>query len=310
MTRIPFNRARATVLFAAAVLIVAASCERKTLLDEVRVEYDAGRYREALFLVRHHFRRGGARTPPLLFAMGRSYLRLGIEAEAEDAFAEVYSIDSTYAPRIADELRTEAVRNLEEGNESRGRRFVVQAINYDRNLSFGRWDALAGELLIEQRDYEGAIPLLDRWLAERPDTVGAAEVMLNLGAAYEEAGKTDRAIEVYRGFIERFPLSRLQTTVRWKLENLLYDRAESLFRGGEPDGAERILADLAAAADNPLVRERANFLLGELYEERYDHEGAIRFYREVVNLNLGSSGRLVDRAKERIERIEMSRSKR
>jgi len=44
-----------------------------------------------------------------------------------------------------------------------------------------------------------------------------------------------------------------------------------------------------------------------LYEERYDYDRAVRFYREVINLNLGSSGRLVDRAKERIERIEKSR---
>ena len=36
---------------------------------------------------------------------------------------------------------------------------------------------------------------------------------------------------------------------------------------------------------------------------------AVRYYTEVVNLNLGSSGRLAEKAKERIESIEAERKK-
>lgn len=307
MTSLPFSRPRACAIIAAAVMLVVASCEQEAILDKVREQYEAGEYREAIFLARHHFRRGGERSAPLLFLMGRSYLRLGIEAEAEDVFAELYRADSTWAPRIAAELRDEAIGDLEKGNESRGKRFVAQALAYDDDCSFGAWDALAGRVLFDRREYRRAAVFFERWLASSPDSAGAAETLLNLGEARENAGEIEGAMGAYREFLDRYPLSRLRTTVRWKFENLLYSRADSLFRGGEPGEAEHILADLAAGADNPLVRERANFLLGELYEEQYDYDRAVRFYREVINLSLGSSGRLVDRAKERIERIEKSR---
>ena len=82
-----------------------------------------------------------------------------------------------------------------------------------------------------------------------------------------------------------------------------------MLSGGDPEEAERILGDLAATAGNPLIREKANFLLAEIYESRADYNTAVKYYTEVINLNLGSSGRLVERAKERIERIEAERKK-
>ena len=77
---------------------------------------------------------------------------------------------------------------------------------------------------------------------------------------------------------------------------------------GEMHTAAAVLEPLARSAQNPLVRERANFLLGEIFEEQGDLTRAISYYRQVINLNLGSSSRLVEKAKERIERIEISKS--
>ena len=291
-----------------AALAAAPSCGKKSVLEEVEREYAKGNYREAVFIARHHFRRGGGRTPDLLFTTGKAMLRLGNEADASDYFAEAYSIDSTWAPRIAGELRGEALSSFEQGLTARGRRFVLQAVGYSDDLDFGEYDAVTGTLLLERRDFDGAIRYLGRYLAEHPDTAGTAAVMLDLGSAYEGNGETLRAIELYTDFRERYPKSRLRSTATYRLETLLFESGEEMLTGGEHDEARRILEQLATGGDNPLVREKANFLLGEIAEADLDTERALHYYWEVVNLNLGSSGRLVERAKERIERLETQRT--
>jgi tetratricopeptide (TPR) repeat protein len=291
------------------VLMAAAgvSCAGKSVLEQAEEEYAKGNYREALYITRLHFRRGGERTPDLLFLSGKTYMRLGIEAEASDSFAEIFISDSTWAPRIASVLKKEALESLEKGLTAKGSRFIIQSVNYDPALDFGPYNGLAGDLMFERKDYRGAIHYYSVFLGEYPDTAGAAVVMMDLGAAYEGHGDTLEAIELYKDFQERYPQSRMRSTAEWKLENLLLDSGTEMLTGGDPEEAERILGELAADAGNPLVREKANFLLAEIYESRGDYSMAMRYYTEVVNLNLGSSGRLVERAKERIERLEAER---
>jgi TolA-binding protein len=304
--RCHFRRLACLGIAAAAAAI---SCSNGSILEQAEKEYLEGNYREAVYLVKHHFRRGGERTPELLFLTGKSYMRLGIEAEASDSFAEVYSTDSTWAPKIAELLRDEALESFDRGLTAKGSRFVIQAVNYEKDLDFGIYNGLAGDLMLERKDYGSAVYYFSTFLEEFPDTSGAAAVMMDLGAAYEGCGDTLEAIRLYRDFQDRYPKSRMRSTAQWKLENLLLVSGEEMLSGGEPEEAERILGELAASAGNPLVREKANFLLAEIFESRSDYTAAVRYYTEVVNLNLGSSGRLVEKAKERIEKIEAERKK-
>ena len=300
---------RLACLGLAMMTTAAASCGNKTVFEQAEEEYAKGNYREALFITRLHFRRGGERTPELLFITGKSFMRLDIEAEASDSFAEVFSSDSTWAPMIAGVLRGEALENLEKGLVEKGSRFIIQAMIYETDLDFGRFNGLAGDLMLDRKDYREAIHYYTVFLGQYPDTAGAAVVMMDLGAAYEGHGDTLEAIHLYREFQDRYSKSKMRSTAQWKLENLLLDSGRELLSGGEPEEAERILGELATTAGNPLVREKANFLLAEIYEARADYPMAVRYYTEVVNLNLGSSGRLVEKAKERIERIEAERKK-
>lgn len=301
---------RRLVCLALAVMATAAvACGSKSILEQAEEEYAKGNYREALYVARLHFRKGGERTPELLFLSGKAYIRLGIEAEASDSFAEVFSSDSTWAPMIAGVLKEEALESLEAGLTAKGSRFIIQAVNYDQDLDFGQYNGLAGDLMLDRKDYRGAIHYYRSFLESYPDTAGAAAVMMDLGSAFEGHGDTLEAISLYRDFQDRYPKSRMKSTAEWKLENLLLDSGKEMLTGGEPEEAERILGELAATAGNPLVREKANFLLAEIYESRADYPMAVRFYTEVINLNLGSSGRLAEKAKERIESIEAERKK-
>ena len=184
---------------------------------------------------------------------------------------------------------------------------MLRASNYGEDVEFGRYSSLAGRMLLERKDYDGAIHYLRNYLEVYADTTGAAEVMMDLGNAYEGRGEALKAIDIYRRFKETYPKSRLVSTATWKLENLLLSSGEELYSGGETEEAENVLLDLAATADNPLVREKANFMLAGIYEARHEYERAIEAYSRVVHMNLGSSGRLVESGKERIVELEKAR---
>jgi tetratricopeptide (TPR) repeat protein len=185
----------------------------------------------------------------------------------------------------------------------------VRANNYSHRLDYGRFNGRAGEILLEKKDYEGAIHYLRTSIEDYPDTSGAAMHMINLGAAYEGNNEILEAIDLYRVFQERYPKSRLVSTAKWKLENLLLNKSEELIIGGETEEAENLLLELSRSADNPLVREKVFFILGEIFEWRNDKDMAIEYYSKVVHMNLGSSGRLVEKAKERIVELEKSRTR-
>ncbi len=290
-------------------ILMLHSCGGGGTLEKAEKEYEKGRYREAIFVIRHHFRRGGERRPDLLFLSGKAYLALGSEAEAEDAFAEAFSKDSTLAQEISAYFREEAEKSLQSGLALKGKRFMRQALTYDHDIDFDGYNAVAGEIMMDRKDYPSAARYFERYIESYPDSSGAAEVMLSLGTAYEEMGEIHAAIENYRRFQDRYPLSRLKTTVTWKLENLVYRMAEESLAEGRLDEAKLALEDLASGASARLVRERANFMLGEISEQTGDTEAALRYYREVVNLSLGESGRLLEKAKERIEELELAKKR-
>jgi tetratricopeptide (TPR) repeat protein len=255
-------------------------------------------------------KKGGTESTDLLVLEGRCWLRLEVEADAVEAFASAVRIDSTLKPEIAGLMRDEALANMRSGSTARGRRYLLKAYDYDSLLDFGAYNAVAGELLLGRKEFGGAARHLERYLRDHPDTTGAAGVMLNLGEAYEGQGKREEAIDLYRLFNERYPKSRLGTTVDWKLEKLLFVEGEELYAGGDLAEAELAFTELTRTAGNKTVLERAYFILGEISEKQGNVGQAIRYYTEVIHLNLHSSGRLVAQAKERIEKLEQSRDRR
>jgi len=299
-------RSRAAVF--ALFLCAALACGRESVLDKASREYDAGDYREAIFILRHHFKKGGERTPAMLFLAGKAWLKAGSEAEAQASFDECRKSDASFASKIALFYRDEAIASLESGDPARGRRMMLAAAGFQSGLDFGPYDFAAGKLYLERRDFDTAIRYLNRYLEKYPNAPHAAEALIDLAAAYEGMGDTGRAISIYRRFQESYPKSGLASNALWELESLLLKEAETLSREGETSAAESILVGLAPTAGSPLVKERVNFLLGELCERRGDAANAARYYREVVNS--GSSGRLVEKAKERIERLEMPKRRR
>jgi tetratricopeptide (TPR) repeat protein len=285
-------------------LVASISCERQSVLEKATAEYEAGRYSEAVFLIRHYFKKGGEQTAPLLFLVGKAWLRAGSEAEAEDAFRACVGKDPSFGSQAAEFLKGEAVAGITSGDAAKGRRLMAAALDFEPAIDFGPYNAEVAALYLDRKDFDSAIRYLETYLKDNPKAPGAAEAMINLAAAYEQKGDAGKAIEIYTKFQESYPKSRLASNALWELENLLLKEAETYRANGETDRAELVLKNLASTAGSPMVRERATFLLGEISEQRGDPKSAIRYYREVIDV--GSTGLLVGKAKERIEKLQAS----
>ncbi len=288
------------------VLFIIISCEKETPYQKAEKEIGRGQYTEAIYIIRHHFKRGGDRTPKLLILEARALLHLGKETDAENSFVQAWAMDSTLAGNVAEIYSEWAVKSFRKGDRQQGRRFLSKALNYRDELSLGRYDAIAGEIMLEGRKYERAIFYLNRYLEHYQDTTGTAQKMMELAQAYEGTGDTEESIAIYRELLNRYTKSRFKSTARWNLENLIYREARNCYDEEDILEAENMLTELVSTAKNILIRGRALFLLGEISMREGEREQAIRYYRKVVNLNLHSSGRIVEEAKERIEKLELS----
>jgi tetratricopeptide (TPR) repeat protein len=300
--------AKGAASLAVLAMLAVSSCGHESALEKANKEYEAGRYREAVFVIRHHFKKGGDRTPDLLFRFGAAWLKAGSEAEAQSAFEECREKDPARARAIAQFLRDEAMEGMKAGDVARGKRMMTMALGFEGGLDFGPYNAVAGGLYLDRREFDKAIDYLSRFVAQHAGTAQAAQAMIDLASAYEQKGNVGRAIELYQEFQAKYPKSGLASNALWELETLLLREAENYYERGETSEAEPVFTNLAATAGSQLVRERANFLLGEILEKRGDRTGAVRCYREVVNS--GSSGRLVEKAKERIEALELPKMRR
>ena len=285
-----------------------SSCGKESVLDKANAEYEAGRYREAVFLIRHYLKRGGEESAPLLFLAGKAWLKAGSEAEAEDSFTACIKKDPSFGLQVADFLKGETMAAFAAGDAAKGRRLMLASLGFKPGLDFGKYNNAAAAMYLDRKDYDSAIQYLDRYLRAYPTSSGSAEAMVNLASAYEKKGNIEQAIATYTKFQESYPKSRLASNALWELETLLLKEAEAGLASGYSGKADTILTNLASSASSPMVRERANFLLGEMNEGRGDAQSAIRYYRQVVEL--GNTGRLVERAKEKIEKLQASRKRR
>lgn len=293
---------KAIAIFASIAML---SCANESVLEKAKREYESGEYRQAVLIVKHHIKKGGKREPELLFLAAKASLRSGSEAEAKSFFDTCIEIDSSYCDKVADHIREEAEAASKAKDENLCRRLVSLALEYRPRMDFGRLERVAAEILIDRKEYAEAIPHLEKFIAGRENDRASAEAFIDLASSYEKLGATERAIELYREFLNKYPRSALVSDALWELESILFREAELRFESGHRAEAESMLVDLASASSSPMVKERSCFLLGEICEGRGDTKAALGWYRAVAES--GSSARLVGRAKEKIEKLEIAK---
>jgi len=282
------------------VAAVAAGCSaEKRALGEIREAYARGQYEETVALCRHAARRSRA-TAEVHYLHGAALVALGRDFEGYRELEQAARSDAAWADEASDLLLAAGRADIAAGNRSRGARRLREAVEIRPGLALGAQRYLVARAYFEDKDYVHAASHYAQAVREYPDTAGAEEAALDLAAAYANLGQRANARETLTALLERRPQGRLRTEASWRLANLTYDEAEQQFVVGSYDAVPTLVGEMLSLTSNRGLEQKGRFLLGEAYEAMGEFAQAYEQYREVIRDDRGASGRIVERAKEKI----------
>lgn len=281
------------------LLLLGACSKEKKALSGIESAYAKGDYAEAVALsklaVRH-----GIESADIQYLQGASLVQLGRDFEGYRHFDNVVAVAPEMAKTISEFLLTLSDLDRDQGNSSRSVRRMQKAYEVDPTIDLARRRFAIADLYFEQKQFAAAAREYRRAVEEFPDSPECESAYFNLATAYADAGLLTDATAALMALLEKYPRGDSATEARWRLGNLVYEEAEKQFLLGNYDEVVELATVLVDDSDNRGLVQKTHFLLGEAFEAKGDFENAYVHYREVIQGDRGASGRIVERAREKI----------
>ena len=294
------------VLGIACLSLLSTGCSKeKHTVSTIRSTYDSGDYREVVTLCRHAIGEdiSGA---DVYYYYGLALLSLERDFESYRQFERAVAIDPTLDRDIASELLAKGREAIVRGDVEKGENRLKASVRYDANLRLGALRYVVADAYFKDKDFLMASQLYRTAVEEFPDTSAAQKAYFNLAQCYMSLGYDKQSVEVLYRQLEEFPRGRLSGQAKWKLTIALYGIAEKEFAAGNHKTAVDDLEELLARTTNTSLIQKARFLLGEVYEAMGEYSKAYGQYRAIIREDRGASGRIVERAKGKIEALRDS----
>ena len=293
--------ARGIVVGALALATVACGA-RRGAERSARRAFERGDYVEAVAICRHA-RRRGVETAGLDWVWGASLLALGRDGEAWVRLRAAARLDPAMGPRVARAAMEAGAADARKGRRQRAAERIARALEFDPALDVGAWAYLLGERAWRRDRW----PEVARWyraaVEARPDTAAAETAWYRLATALEKTGRPDEALEAYETLLARWPRTSHRASVRWRVASLTYDAARAAFEDGDAERTLELLQVLPDYTTNGALLQKQRFLEGEAWEMLGDFERAWQAYHAVIESDLGASGTIVRRAREKLEAL-------
>lgn len=298
LEKIPPNGRIAVFLLCFIALGVGCSREKKAV-SEIRESFERGEYRETIAFCRHAVRQE-IEAPEVYLYHGKALVLLDRDFEGFTKLDEAVRRDPLLAGEVAAFLRDEAVKSFDRGRRPQAAGRMQKAVEIDPSTDPGVYIYLVADSYFDARDYSRAAASYARAVEAFPDTSAAEMAYVNMAASYRELGMSSRAREALETLLDLYPHGSTATQARWDLVNILYDEAEKKYLTGQYEETIEIVAEIMTRSRNPGLRQKSRFLLGETYEAQGDLAKAYEQYQQVIDKDRGASGRIVERAKEKI----------
>ena len=177
---------------------------------------------------------------------------------------------------------------------------MKQAADFDPAAELGVHKYLVADAYFDEREFARAARFYNDAVVEWPDTSVAEKAYFNLAACYLAMADSTQAIDMLEEELARFPKGTYSERARYKLVNLLYENARTQFAQGNYEAVVEQTMALLQRTENRSFVQRARFLLGEAYERMGDYENAYQQYKAIIDKDRGASGRIVEKAREKI----------
>jgi tetratricopeptide (TPR) repeat protein len=279
--------------------------EKRKALSEIRGSFAGQNYEETVLLCQRAVR-NNLNDGEVYYYYGFALLELGRDYEAFARFDDGVAADSTMGPRVAAEMLGKGKESLGKGDAKRASTRIKFAADLDPNLALGTLKYLVADAYFGEREFQRAAAMYSKAIAERPDTAVVQAAYFNLAECYVALGDSARAISTLDKLVQRFPAGSQSSEAQWKLVNLLYEHAASEFFRGNYDVVVEEIRTLLERTTNVSLLQRARFLLGEAYERLEDYPSAYEQYKAIIDQDRGASGRIVERARQKINALRDS----
>jgi tetratricopeptide (TPR) repeat protein len=288
------------VLFCVLLVALGACSKKKKSLASIQHSYSRNDFAETIVQCEHAIR-NNIRSSEVYYYYGLSLLELGRDYESFRQFQEAVSLDSTTSPRIAARLVEKGREAIGGGESRRAADRLKRAAELDRGVRLGEFDFLVADAYFKDRSYSQAARFYASAVANYPDTAAAEQAFFNMSECHVALGDSAAAIEALERQVESFTRGALSSRARWKLVNLLYGRAGSEFARGNYETVVEQVNELLGRTENLTLIQRARFLLGEAYERLGEYREAYNQYKAIIQEDRGASGRVVQRARAKID---------
>lgn len=272
------------------------------MVSEIERAFEAHEYQEAIALCRHAIRRG-VDAAQVYYYYGASLISLNRDFEGFRQLGEAARRDPSLSGKIGAFLFENGELAFQQHKRSQAAKRMQNAVEIDPTLDLGRYLYLTADQYFADKEYEKASQMYARAIESYPDTTVVKDAYFNLAVAYGEIGAHAKARESLELLLDLDPGGSLATEARWRLVNLMYEDGEKQFVLGNYEEAVEILEKLIVRTRNPGLAQKSRFLLGETYERLGQYDSAYHQYQKIIDSDRGASGRIVERAKAKIETL-------
>lgn len=288
-------------LVCCAVLCMTVGCSKeKKTVSTIKTEFSNENYAETMVQCEHALRNNIV-DAEVYYYYGMALLAVGRDYESFDRFSEAVRMDSALAEPAAEYLGEAAMESFRAGRSKEAAARFKLAADLTPDAEFGVFAFSLGDAYYRDRVFGRAVRFYEEALTERPDTTAAETAYANLAESYLAIGDSTAAVDALERQLLYFSRGPAAVQAEWKLVNLLYESARSEFGRGNYEAAQDILTELLKRTDNISLVQRARFVLGESYERMGEYGKAYEQYKAIIKEDLGASGRIVDRARARID---------
>jgi tetratricopeptide (TPR) repeat protein len=293
-------------VLAVVLLLGGLGCSKnRKAISEIHDAFSTQDYDETILLCEHALRRD-VRDGKVYYYYGLALLAKGRDFEAIRRFDEAVAADSVLAKAVSDELLEAGREVFERGQKSRAASRLRAAVDYMAGANLGQLKYLVADVYFEDRQFADAERLYAEAVEAWPDTAAAEEAYFNLARSRIALADSTGALTALEMQLDRFPKGPLSGQAKFRLENLLYEHAQSEFVRGNYDTVIEEIGRLLERTTNRTLLQRARFLLGETYERLEDYQGAYQQYKAIIDTDRGASGRIVERARQKITAFQDS----
>jgi len=264
--------------------------------------YQNGDHREAIALCRLATR-DGIDAGFVYYYWGASLLELNRDFEAFARFDDAAERDPEQRRLGARLLADKGIEDAENRQRARAAKRLRKAQELDPAIDLGATVFLVADECFAEKDFARAALLYTKAVEAFPDTSVCEEAYFNLSFSRVALGDTVRAMEVLQTLLEHFPRGQFKGDATFRLESMLFDKAQKDYRAGNYEDAILTAEDLVLRTKNTGLTLKSQYLLGEIHEAQGDYDAAYRAYREVIRGDLGASGRIVQSAREKMDAI-------